>query len=54
MPETPQQRRERCRHDVLAFLALRDRLAHRVQAIRERINRDYSCDYAEEEIRSAM
>lgn len=51
--ELSQARREKCRHDVLGFLAERQKLAHHVNAIRNRLNAGHENDYLTEEIEAA-
>jgi len=52
--EKLQRRREDCRRDTLAFLALRSPNAFRNAAIKELINRDMSAAYSATEIMAAV
>jgi chorismate mutase len=47
-----QERREDCRREVRAFLAQRQQLAHRVSAIKRRLNIEN--DFTDEEIEAAL
>jgi hypothetical protein len=49
-----QRRREDCRRDVLAWLAIRSPNAFRLATIRARQNRDNGTDYSEAEIAAAL
>lgn len=52
-PAQEQARREKCRREVLGFLAERQAVAHHPNAIRNRLNVAHENDYVAEEIEAA-